>query len=123
MARDRERLLQLEPGQAGHPHVEHEAGGGLLRGARQELAGRAEHLDVVPGGRDQPGKALRTDGSSSTMSTRGGARASWPVADGSVNENVAPPSGLLMATSSPPWASTMERAMANPMPRPSGLVV
>jgi len=42
---------------------------------------------------------------------------------GSVNEKVAPRSGLFSAQSRPPCASTMERLIASPMPIPVGLVV
>ena len=42
---------------------------------------------------------------------------------GSVNENVAPRSGLFSAHMRPPWAFTMERLIASPIPIPSGLVV
>lgn len=44
-------------------------------------------------------------------------------AGGSVNENVAPPPGLLLAQMQPPWASIVERQIARPMPVPSAFVV
>jgi len=45
------------------------------------------------------------------------------TADGNVKWTVAPPCSLFAATNRPPCASTMVRAMARPMPSPSGLVV
>jgi len=42
---------------------------------------------------------------------------------GSVNENVAPRSGLFSAQIRPPCASTMERLIGSPIPIPLALVV
>jgi hypothetical protein len=53
-------LLQLDPGQAGHPHVQHQAaraGVGLARGIP-----RGERLDRVAGRRQQPSLALPDGG-------------------------------------------------------------
>jgi hypothetical protein len=53
-----QRLLQFEPGEAGHPHIQHQAARTAVPFAREELSGRGERLDRVPGRRQQSRHAL-----------------------------------------------------------------
>ena len=58
-SRGGQRLLQIEPGQAGHPHVQRRGRHGASPdGARQEFASRDERLDGVAGAPEQARQAL-----------------------------------------------------------------
>jgi len=57
-ARGRQHLLQLDPGQARHPHVQHEAARAGVLGVREELPSRGERLDQVAGRPQQSSQAL-----------------------------------------------------------------
>src|SRR5262249_57762101 len=68
------------------------------------------------------GDLLRRAGG--VLAAGGACDAGHCTAVGSVIWNVAPaPSRLLARERLPPWASTIDRAMARPMPIPVGLVV
>src|SRR5206468_1120675 len=113
-----------ESAPARQPHVEDQAGRAVRVPATEELVSRGEGLDSQSDGAHEifQGAAHRgivVDDEDDGARLGHGAG----TAIGSTNWNVAPRPSLAVAQSRPPWASTIERQIASPMPRPCGLVV
>ena len=121
----RESSLEIEPGHARHADVQHQAARSPGGRGLEEIASGGERLDGVPGGLDEPRQALPDRGVvvDDEHRRRDPHQRKGLPHTGKVNPNVAPPAELFDACSWPPCAWTMVRAMARPMPSPSGLVV
>ena len=123
-ARRLEPPVELESRLPGHPHVEDEAARPLVLGPIEELRHRAEDLDAVPGGAQEPMQAPphRLVVVHDEDHRRRVGHAARPAGSGRRKRNVAP-WPLFSAQMRPPCASMIERAMASPMPMPAFLVV
>src|SRR5580698_8146887 len=117
--------LQIEPAQAGHSHVEHEARRRVDAFRQQEILRRRKCLDAQAHGSNQALKpfadhAVVIDDEYDWLLLLH-SRGSSPL--GSVNWKIAPPDPFDSAHKRPPCASMIDRLIESPMPVPVVRVV
>src|SRR5258706_4026454 len=117
--------MKVEPAQARHPDIEDEACGGVRARRVQEVLGGSEGFGAQPDRPDQAAERLAHGRVVVDHEDHGLRRlhAAVRAASGNVNWKVSPAISFALAQSRPPWASTIDRLIARPIPMPSGLVV